>query len=97
MSLTPRRTIRIPDDEWDAGHVKAQEEGDNLTSVLRRLLRGYLSGTSIEYLATPRDPAISKPVSEIAGRYQDIRRLYPAKHWHLEERDVSGYRPAQPS
>lgn len=94
MSVTPRRTVRVPGHEWDAGHSKAQDEGDNLTNVIRRLLRGYLSGSSIEYLATPKNPSISKPVSGITGRYEDVRKLYPAKHWRLEERDVSGYRPA---
>ncbi|AKC38000.1 hypothetical protein [Mycobacteroides chelonae] len=94
MSLTPRRTVRIPDYEWRAGHSKAQGEGDNLTNVIRRLLRGYLSGSTIEYLATPIDPAMGQPVSGITGRYNDVRRLYPARHWCLEERDVSGYRPA---
>jgi hypothetical protein len=39
MSLTPRRTLRVPDAEWNAGHARAQGEGDNLTSVLRRLLK----------------------------------------------------------
>lgn len=40
MTRTPRRTLRIPDAEWDAGHAKAQSQGETLTDVLRRLLAG---------------------------------------------------------
>ncbi len=95
----PRRTIRIPDAEWDAGHVKAQSEGETLTDVLRRLLAGYLVGNSeglsdyqTEYRAVPRDADSSLTVECITGRYEDIRRLYPAKQWRLEERTVSPYK-----
>lgn len=96
---TPRRTVRIPDSEWDAGHVKAQAEGATLTDVLRRLLAGYLVGNAeglseyqTEYRAIPRDADSSLAVERITGRYEEVRRLYPAKHWILEERTVSPYK-----
>lgn len=95
----PRRTVRIPDAEWDAGHVKAQSHGETLTDVLRRLLAGYLvgnaselSGYSSEYRATPRSADSSLTVEGITGRFEDVRRLYPPRLWHLEERTVSPYR-----
>lgn len=30
----------MSDEEWDAGHAKAQAEGETLPAVLRRLLTG---------------------------------------------------------
>lgn len=97
---TPRRTVRIPDAEWDAGHAIAQSQGETLTDVLRRLLGGYLVGNAselsdygTEYRAIPKDADRSLTVECITGRFEDVRRLYPAKHWHLEERTVSPYRP----
>lgn len=96
---TPRRTVRIPDAEWDAGHVRAQSEGETLTDVLRRLLAGYLVGNAeglsdyqTEYRVIPRDADSSLTVEGITGRYDDVRRLYPAKQWRLEERTVSPYK-----
>lgn len=96
---TPRRTVRIPDSEWDAGHAKAQAQGETLTDVLRRLLAGYLVGNAdelsdygTEYRATPRDADSSLTVECITGRFEDVRRLYPPKHWRLEERTVSPYK-----
>ncbi|MGB3013237.1 MAG: hypothetical protein WBB41_01340 [Candidatus Nanopelagicales bacterium] len=100
MSHTPRRTVRFSDEEWSAGHTKAQAQGDTLTDVLRRLLSGYLVGHSdgldyeVEYRAVPKDADSSLVVQYISGRYEDVRRIYPAKHWHLEERTVSPYKPA---
>jgi len=96
---TPRRTVRIPDTEWDAGHAKAQAQGETLTDVLRRLLAGYLVGNAdelsdygTEYRAIPKDADSSLTVECITGRFEDVRRLYPPKHWHLEERTVSPYK-----
>jgi len=99
---TPRRTIRMSDEEWAAGHAKAHQRGETLTEVLRRLLAGYLvndpSGLDyqVEYRAIPRDvgPRTSLVAEHIRGRYEDVRRIYPAKHWHLEERTVSPYKSA---
>lgn len=98
---TPRRTIRMSDEEWAAGHAKAQAEGETLTEVLRRLLAGYLVGNAqglsdyaVEYRAVPKDADSSLSVEYITGRYEDVRRIYPPKHWHLEERTVSPYKSA---
>lgn len=30
MSPTPRRTLHVPDDAWNAGHANAQSDGGNL-------------------------------------------------------------------
>mgnify|MGYP006908187918 CR=1 FL=1 len=98
---TPRRTIRMADAQWDAGHAKAKADGETLTDVLRRLLDGYLLGRAselegyqIEYRAIPRDADSALEVEHISGRYEDVRRIYPAKHWILEERTVSPYKSA---
>lgn len=47
VTTTPRRTVRMSDEEWDAGHAKAQAEGETLPAVLRRPAgRGHLLGNS---------------------------------------------------
>lgn len=95
-----RRTVRMSDKEWADGHAKAQSQGRTLTDVLRGLLAGYLVddaaglGYGVEYRAVPRNADEKLAVDGIAGPFEDIRRLYPAKHWHLEERTVSPYKPA---
>lgn len=101
VSITPRRTIRMSDEEWIAGHAKARENGETLTDVLRRLLGGYLVGNAqglndyrVEYRAIPRDADSALEVQHITGRYEDVRRIYPARHWILEERTVSPYKSA---
>ncbi|MBS1691177.1 MAG: hypothetical protein JST91_02945 [Actinobacteria bacterium] len=97
MSLTPRRTVRIPDDEWNAGHEKAQGDGDNLTSVLRRLLAGYLAGHQIYYQATSKLTVngVAQVVRGLEGPLEDIERLYRPSHWTIEEYDVSPPRPVK--
>lgn len=105
MSITPRRTVRFSDEEWDAGHAKARENGETLTDVLRRLLGGYLVGNAhglndygVEYRAVPKSNSLTDTqreeltVDRITGRYEVVRRHYPPKHWHLEERTVSPYK-----
>lgn len=99
MTSPRRRTLRIPDSEWDAGHAKAQAQGETLTDVLRRLLASYLVGNAqdlndygTEYRATPKGADSSLTVECITGRFEDVRRLYPPKLWHLEERTVSPYK-----
>lgn len=97
---TPRRTIRMSDEEWNAGHAKARQRGETLTEVMRRLLAGYLVSDSsgldygVEYRAVPKDADSSLAVDGITGSLEEVRRLYPAKHWHLEERTVSPYKSA---
>jgi hypothetical protein len=99
--------VRFSDEEWTAGHAKAQAEGETLTEVLRRLLAGYLMGKAeglekygVEYRAVPKDSSLTAlqraglTVERITGSYEDVRRLYPNKHWYLEERTVSPYKPA---
>lgn len=95
MSLTPRRTLRIPDDEWNAGHAKAQEQGDTLTSVLRRLLNGYIDGHQIKYQATSKQPVngVAQVIRDLEGPLEDLQRLYRPAQWTLEEYDVSPPRP----
>lgn len=39
---TPRRTIRVPDELWDAAQAKAQERGENLSDVIRKALERYV-------------------------------------------------------
>lgn len=99
MALTPRRTLRIPDADWEAGQAKAQSEGDNLTNVLRRLLAGYLAGHRIEYRATSKYLVNGAPhvVNGLVGSLDDIARLYPPSRWALEEYDVSAPRPVTPT
>lgn len=104
---TSRRTVRYADLAWAAGQAKAKAEGQTLAEVLRGLLDGYLvnrhqglHGYGYEYRAIPKDHALTDDqraaltVDGITGRYDDVRRLYPAKHWLLQERTVSGYQNA---
>lgn len=97
MSLTPRRTLRVPDDEWMAGHAKAQSEGDNLTNVLRRLLNGYIAGHQIKYQATSKRTVngVAQVIRGLEGPLEDIERLYRPAQWTIEEYDVSPPRPVQ--
>lgn len=39
---TPRRTIRIPDDLWDAAVAKAEERGESVSDVIRKALERYV-------------------------------------------------------
>jgi len=41
---TPRRTIRIPDDLWDAATAKAEKRGESVSDVIRRGLERYVDG-----------------------------------------------------
>lgn len=95
MSLTPRRTLRVPDSKWNAGHSKAAAEGTNLTKVLNRLLDGYLAGHRIEYRVTSKTALDGAPVvvDGLTGDLTDIRKLYPPSRWLIEEYDVSPPRP----
>jgi hypothetical protein len=38
---TPRRTIRVPDSEWDVAKEAADANGDTLSDVIRAALRRY--------------------------------------------------------
>ena len=39
---TPRRTIRVADALWEAAQAKAQERGEDLSTVLRKALERYV-------------------------------------------------------
>lgn len=38
---TPRRTIRVPDAEWNAAKAAAEANGDNLSEIIRTALKRY--------------------------------------------------------
>lgn len=38
---TPQRTVRIPDDIWNAAKAKADEREENLSEVIRKALDRY--------------------------------------------------------
>jgi hypothetical protein len=87
----------MSDAEWSAGHARAQAQGQTLTDILRKLLSGYLVGQfddpayRTEYRAVPKNADGSLAVDGITGTYEEVRRLYPAKHWTLQQRTVSPY------
>jgi hypothetical protein len=89
---TPRRTIRIPDDEWESGLAAAEANGESLSAVIRRRIADYTEGTAtVEYRATSRtDPGLV--VEKIIGDLDEVRSHFPAKHWQVESREVTGYR-----
>lgn len=39
---TPRRTVRIEDETWDAAKVEAESRGETLSDVIRRALIDYV-------------------------------------------------------
>ncbi|WP_131813202.1 hypothetical protein [Mycolicibacterium fortuitum] len=90
---TPRRTIRIPDDEWESGQQAAEANGETLSAVIRRRVADYVDGgTTMEYRATSRtNPSLV--IESITGDLDDVRGHFPAKRWFLEGREVSDYRP----
>lgn len=99
-----RRTFRTTDAEWNAALAAAAHNGETLAAVLRRFLIDYtmgqaggLDGYSTEYRATSVDPVGEAPhvLAGLTGPLDEVRRLYPAKRWLLEERDVSPYRPVK--
>ena len=50
---TPRRTVRIPDDLWDAAVARAAAEGITASDLLRRLLAAHLESDSNASLPDP--------------------------------------------
>ncbi|MCX5046280.1 hypothetical protein OG921_24210 [Aldersonia sp. NBC_00410] len=101
---TPRRTVRIPDDEWQPSTEKAAADGETIAAVIRRLLRAWrmndtrdLDRYRTEYRATAKTPDADghrRDITNLTGSYDQVRQQYPARHWDLEERVVSPYRPA---
>ncbi len=91
---TPRRTIRIPDDEWESGQQAAEANGETLSAVIRRRVADYINGgTTMEYRAASRTIP-SLVVENITGDLDDVCAHFPAKHWLIEGREVSSYRAA---
>lgn len=44
---TPQRTIRMPDDLWEALQETARAEGADASTVIRRLVRQYVAGAGV--------------------------------------------------
>ena len=44
MNSTPIRTLRVPDDLWEAAQARAEERGETVTDVLIRALKRYVRG-----------------------------------------------------
>lgn len=41
---TPARSLRIPDEEWDALKAEAATNGETITDLVRRIVRAHLEG-----------------------------------------------------
>ena len=41
MNPTPIRTVRVPDDVWQAAQDRAAEKGESVSAVIVRALRRY--------------------------------------------------------
>jgi hypothetical protein len=41
QGTVPTRTVRVPDDIWQAAKERAAEQGETVTDVLLRALRAY--------------------------------------------------------
>lgn len=39
---TPRRTIRVSDELWNAAAAKAEERGEDVSTVIRKALERYV-------------------------------------------------------
>lgn len=48
---TPRRSIRVEDELWEAALLKAASEGENLSDVLRKALQDYIG--IVQHRSTP--------------------------------------------
>lgn len=92
---TPRRTIRVPDDEWEAALRAAAANHEVLAAVIRRRIADYAHGdTTTEYRATSRTlPGLV--VDNIVGDFDAVKAHFPTKHWLLQARDVTTHQPAR--
>ncbi|WP_100513980.1 hypothetical protein [Mycobacteroides abscessus] len=86
-----RRTVRFTDEQWAALGKRAADEGESMTDIIHRLIDEPegLADYSIEYRAVPREGTIGHPVAGLFGEYDDVRELFPAMNWRIQERDVS--------
>ncbi len=41
---TPPRSVRVPDDVWNAARERAEREGTTLTAIILRALERYARG-----------------------------------------------------
>lgn len=41
MNPTPIRTVRVPDDVWQAAQERAAEKGESVSAVIVRALKRY--------------------------------------------------------
>lgn len=99
-----RRTIRIPDEEWDAAGALADAEGETRSDLVRRLLRQEAMrkpdsiGFRTEFRATLLTPVAGSdaPIvhDRLTGAEDELRKVFPRTTWDLEARDVSPWRPA---
>lgn len=39
---TPPRSVRVPEDLWQAAHARAQQRGETVTDAILRALRRYV-------------------------------------------------------
>ncbi len=103
MVTDNRRTVRVPDSEWEIAQQAAAAAGENISDWVRGVLRQAAlanpSAAETEYRATLLDPPsdapdplvvyVRRPLAE-----DEVRRLFPRKRWHLEAREVTPWHPA---
>ncbi|WP_457181089.1 hypothetical protein [Mycobacteroides abscessus] len=93
---TPKRTVRIPDSEWEAGLRAASDNGESLPLVIRRGIADYVSQSGSGFCTEYRATSITNPqtvVTGIEGDLADVRRQFPAKYWRLDSYRRSPYQP----
>ena len=42
MAKTPTRTVRVPEDLWQAAKARAEEKGETVSDVIVRALKRYI-------------------------------------------------------
>jgi hypothetical protein len=96
VAKTDQRTIRIPDDQWEAGLAAAKANGENISAVVRRKIAEYVQTTTEGYRTEYRATSLAEPgrtVTGITGDLKDILLQYPPTHWQLETCQRSPYFP----
>jgi hypothetical protein len=62
---TRARSVRVPDDPWDAATAVAADRGDTLSDVMRAALQDYVDDALLEPIVVtiqPRDNYDDEPV-----------------------------------
>jgi hypothetical protein len=98
---TPRRTIRVDDELWDASQAKAKKNGNNLSAIVRDALRQYLEGSDNKVISDEAVEAAAKALWELDNdsshpayrAYEDCREG-AKRHLRREARAV--LRAAEP-